>query len=49
MIVKLLKVIFATKLSDVDVKTIKSHLKDDENKGIVKIKEDLSNPDEQKK
>jgi len=24
-------------------------LKDDENKGIVKIKEDLSNPDEQKK
>ena len=48
-IVKLLKVIFATKLSDVDVKTIKSHLKDDENKGIVKIKEDLSNPDEQKK
>ena len=48
-IVKLLKVIFKQKLLDVDVKTIKSHLKDDENKGIVKIKEDLSNPDEQKK
>ena len=49
MIVKLLKVIFATKLSDVDVKTIKSHLKDDEKKGKIIIKEDLSNPDEQKK
>ena len=48
-IVKFLKVIFKQKLLDVDVKTIKSHLKDDENKGIVKIKEDLSNPDEQKK
>ena len=48
-IVKLLKVIFATKLSDVDVKTIKSHLKDDEKKGKIIIKEDLSNPDEQKK
>ena len=41
-IVKFLKVIFKQKLLDVDVKTIKSHLKDDENKGIVKIKEDLS-------
>lgn len=48
-IVKLLKVIFATKLSDVDVKTIKSHLKDDEKKGRIKIKEDLSKPNEQKK
>ena len=45
-IVKLLKVIFKQKLLDVDVKTIKSHLKDDENKGIVKIKEDLSKPNE---
>jgi len=45
-IVKFLKVIFKQKLLDVDVKTIKSHLKDDENKGIVKIKEDLSKPNE---
>lgn len=45
-IVKFLKVIFKKKLLDVDVKTIKSHLKDDENKGIVKIKEDLSKPNE---
>ena len=45
-IVKFLKVIFVEKLLDVDVKTIKSHLKDDENKGIVKIKEDLSKPNE---
>lgn len=45
-IVKFLKVIFKQKLLDVDVKTIKSYLKDDENKGIVKIKEDLSKPNE---
>lgn len=45
-IVKFLKVIFKQKLLDIDVKTIKSHLKDDENKGIVKIKEDLSKPNE---
>lgn len=45
-IVKFLKVIFKVKLLDVDVKTIKSHLKDDENKGLVKIKEDLSKPNE---
>ena len=46
MIVKFLKVIFKQKLLDVDVKTIKSHLRDDENKGLVKIKEDLSKPNE---
>ena len=45
-IVKFLKVIFKQKLLDVDVKTIKSHLRDDENKGLVKIKEDLSKPNE---
>ena len=45
-IVKFLKVIFKQKLLDVDVKTIKSHLRDDEKKGLVKIKEDLSKPNE---
>ena len=45
-IVKFLKVIFKQKLLDVDVKTIKSHLRDDENKGLVKIKEDLYKPNE---
>jgi hypothetical protein len=42
-----LKTIFRENLSDVAVKTIKSHLRDDENKGIVKIKEDLSKSDDE--
>ena len=41
-IAKLLKIIFAEKLSRTSIKTIKSHLKDDEKKGRIIIKEDLS-------
>lgn len=41
-IANLLKVIFREKLLDVEVKTIKSHLKDEEEKGRIIIKEDLS-------
>lgn len=48
-IANLLKVIFREKLLDVEVKTIKSHLKDEEEKGRITIKEDLSKPNEQKK
>ena len=48
-IAKLLKTIFKEKFSDSSIKTIKSHLKDDEEKGKIKIKEDLSKPNEQKK
>jgi len=39
--------IFRENLSNVAVETIKSHLRDDENKGIVKIKEDLSKSDDE--
>jgi len=42
-----LKTIFRENLSNVAVETIKSHLRDDENKGIVKIKEDLSKSDDE--
>lgn len=48
-IANLLKVIFREKLLDVEVKTIKSYLKDEEEKGRITIKEDLSKPNEQKK
>jgi putative mobilizable transposon, tnpC protein len=41
-IAKLLKIIFAEKFSRTSIKTIKSHLKDDEKKGRIIIKEDLS-------
>jgi hypothetical protein len=36
-----LKAAFAHTLRDVEVSTIKSHLKDDENKGLIRIKENL--------
>lgn len=42
-----LKSIFRENLADVDVKSIKSHLKDDEKIGIIKIKEDLSKLDDE--
>lgn len=48
-IAKLLKTIFKEKFPDTSIKTIKSHLKDDEKKGRIIIKEDLSKPNEQKK
>jgi hypothetical protein len=38
----LLKIVFAHTLRDVEIETIKKHLKDDEQKGIIKIKEDIS-------
>jgi hypothetical protein len=37
-----LKIVFANTLRGVEVETIKKHLKDDERKGIIKIKEDIS-------
>jgi hypothetical protein len=37
-----LKIVFAHTLQDVEVETIKKHLKDDEQKGIIKIKEYIS-------
>jgi len=37
-----LKSVFATQLKDVEVDTIKSHLKDDELKGIIKIQKELT-------
>lgn len=37
-----LKRVFAVPLKDMEVETIKKHLKDDELKGIIKIQEDLS-------
>jgi hypothetical protein len=37
-----LKIVFAHTLRDVEVESIKSHLKDEERKGIIKIKEDIS-------
>lgn len=36
-----LKLVFAIPLKDMEVETIKKHLKDDELKGIIKIQEDL--------
>ena len=48
-IANLLKTIFAENFSETSIKTIKNHLKDDEKKGKIIIKKDLSNPDEQKK
>lgn len=42
-----LKSIFRENLADVDVKSIKSHSKDDEKIGIIKIKEDLSKLDDE--
>jgi hypothetical protein len=36
-----LKIVFAHTLREVEVETIKKHLKDDEHKGIIKIKEDI--------
>lgn len=47
-IAELLKRIFS-KLSDTEAESIKKHLKDEENKGEITIKEDLSKPNEQKK
>ncbi|KAA6299997.1 MAG: hypothetical protein EZS26_003858 [Candidatus Ordinivivax streblomastigis] len=39
-----LKIVFAHTLREVEIETIKKHLKkDDEQKGIIKIKEDISN------
>ncbi|GHU98850.1 hypothetical protein FACS1894159_01950 [Bacteroidia bacterium] len=37
-----LKVVFAHTLREIEVESIKSHLKDDERKGIIKIKGDIS-------
>jgi hypothetical protein len=37
-----LKKVFPDILKDVEVETIKRHLKDDERKGIIKIQESLS-------
>ena len=37
-----LKLVFAVPLKDMEVETIKKHLKDDELKGIIKIQEDVS-------
>ncbi|KAA6339618.1 hypothetical protein EZS27_012468 [termite gut metagenome] len=37
-----LKIVFAYTLREVEVESIKKHLKDDELKGIIKIKEDIS-------
>ena len=48
-IANLLKTIFAENFPETSIKTIKSHLKDDEEKGKIIIKKDLSNPNEQKK
>ena len=41
-IARFLKNVFPDILKDVEVETIKSHLKDDELKGVIKIKESLS-------
>ena len=48
-IAKLLKTIFKEKFPNTSIKTIKSHLKYEEKKGRITIKEDLSKPNEQKK
>lgn len=40
-----LKTVFAETLKDIEVESIKKHLKDDERKGIIKIKKDLTQPD----
>lgn len=48
-IANLLKAIFAENFSTTDIESIKRHLKNDEDKGIIKIKKDLSKPNEQKK
>ena len=48
-IANLLKAIFAENFSTTDVESIKRHLKNDEDKGIIKIKKDLFKPNEQKK
>lgn len=48
-IAKLLKTIFKEKFPKTSIKTIKSHLKYEEKKGRITIKEDLSKPNEQKK
>jgi hypothetical protein len=37
-----LKIVFAHTLREVEVESVKKHLKDDERKGIVKIEEDIS-------
>jgi hypothetical protein len=37
-----LKVLFSHTLREVEIESIKKHLKDDELKGIIKIKEDIS-------
>jgi len=37
-----LKIVFPNILKDAEIETIKSHLKDDEKKGIIKIRESLS-------
>ncbi|PDP70321.1 hypothetical protein CLI85_10065 [Tannerella forsythia] len=37
-----LKLVFAEALKDVEPETIKSHLKDDEQKGLIKIQKCLS-------
>ena len=39
---KFLKLTFADALKDVEVKSIKTHLKDDEQKGLIKIIEDFT-------
>ena len=48
-IANLLKAIFAENFSTTDVESIKRHLKNDEDKGIIKIKKDLFKPNDQKK
>lgn len=40
-----LKTVFAESLKDIETESIKKHLKDDERKGIIKIKKDLTQPD----
>jgi len=42
-IAQFLKKIFEESLKEVDVKSIKTHLKDDERKGSIKIIKDISN------
>jgi hypothetical protein len=37
-----LKIVFAQTLRDIEIETIKKHLKDDEQKGVIKIKTDIS-------
>ena len=41
-IASFLKHVFAESLKDVEIDTIKSHLKDDPKKGLITIKESLS-------